>query len=64
MHACGGTQKGKLPPPPYRGVERKKAASSRESCKEARSPVKSWVSGNNKAKLKENAKDIKGFAGD
>lgn len=61
MHACGGTQKGKLPPPPYRGVERKKAASSRESCKEARSPAKSWVSGNTKAKLKENVKDIKGL---
>lgn len=41
-----------------------KAASSRESCKEARSPGKSWVSGNKKAKLKENVKDIKGFVGD
>lgn len=29
--------------------------------KEARSPAKSWVSGNNKAKLKENVKDIKGL---
>ena len=42
----------------------KKAASSKESCKEARSPGNSWVSGNKKAKLKENVKDIKGFAGD
>ena len=41
-----------------------RAASCRESCKEARSPGKSWVSGNKKAKLKENVKDIKGFAGD